>query len=65
MSRNQVMAIVLDAIDESINGLDLDEAAKLFSPKIGFGGFCMVVNLLAYRGLITINSDHIAQRVRS
>ena len=65
MTKDHVMAIVLDAVDNSIDGLDLDEASKLFTPKIGFPAFIYVVNMLAHRGLITINSDHIAMRVKS
>ena len=65
MNTKQVMAIVLDAVDNSVDGLDLDEASKLFTPKIGFPAFIYVVNMLAHSGLVTINSDHIAQRVKS
>lgn len=61
-----VQCLVLEAVDNSMDGLDLDEARKVFCPAaIPFAAFVYVVNRLIAMGLIEVNSDHIATRVRT
>jgi len=67
MSRkiDHLMSLLLDAVDESPDGVNLDECRKVFCQNMPFAHYVYGVNRLMAMGLITIDSNHIAHRVRS
>ena len=57
--------MLLDAVDYSPDGLNLKEAQKVFSGNLSFADYVVALNALRNHGLITIDSKHIAHRVRT
>lgn len=56
---------ILEVIDFSDNGIELLKIEEVLMSAVSFRAFVMTLNALRNHGLITIDANHVARRVRS